>query len=708
MISLLPIWSATTVLASLNNDANTALFPSDNNDNIYTPTNGQDDEVNYVSLDLDVTTDTEIWAVDVSCSFATEMLEVYPVDSTGATDNPTDNQHPFIPSIAWGIIGTHYTQVNFPYTPGTLRVALSRIGQIPGLGVNGQTSTFSLGTMTLRIKPQNSAFEGAPKVSCLYSFVNRNGVVIGTSALPLIAPTLFVREGYSISGRVLPQMFAPVGSAVSCQTDMSTPHNTAPVVRVELNGAFKVNGLRTLGHYRCQYFTNIVGIEAATTAPDKDPEPFLAGQSYVPIFSSGYALQPITLRAGNTARVVGSEFDIDLSDISAVTGAPQFGTALLVPQIFSSGDANGDKKVDKTDLALVTSNFETAEYVSQGHYLVAGQFLPSAVPADSRVYMSMAPDDWSLQELRQLIPGTSRDFWPTVSPDGTQVAFIRFIGTGTTNRYALFVMPATGAGVPIQLTPASADYDAFAPSWSPDGKRLAFIRTPVSLSGNTLTCTYGTDKGWLTLVDLNTKVITLTLGIETRIYPAAWFDNDTVIYGSTATDTLERLYIKANITDAVFGPMQGGGIEEMPNIANGHLYYRYEPDANYATVDAELRFATLTQGGSLVLAYSAAPTPNAPGLYHMTVPTGSSDIAYYSVDRNHGKLVIQAATLNYSGVGNWTVMALTNAHLFTTQVPAWNVLNHLSLPLLPNPAWNGVIATPSDLHALRSTVISLP
>lgn len=464
IITLLPTWSAIRVLTSLNNDTNTAVFPSDNDDNIYMPASGQDDEVNYVTLDLIVTTDTEIWTIDMTCSFQTTMLEIYPVDSAVTTDNPTDNQPAFKPSPLWGAApGTHYTELNFPYTPGTMRIVLSKMGQTTGLGVNGQATTLSLGTITLRIKPQATVFEGIPKVSCVYSFVNRNGIVIGASTLPLNAPSLLISSGYVISGRVTQQSFAGVqgGIGVSCQTNMSNLRNDALVFRTDATGAFKVGSLRNFGVYRCQYFANLVGVEAAAAQADKDAEPFLAGQSFVPLFTEGYTLQPIVLRGGNTYRTADAEQAINIDDLSAVTGMT-FGSAVLTP--FASGDANGDKKIDKSDLALVTSNFLDNEYVSQGHYLIAAQTAPSAVPYDSRISITTTPDDWFVQELRQLIPGTNRDFWPAVSPNGSQIAFVRSIGTGLTNRYALFVMPATGTGTPVQITPANADYDAFAPS----------------------------------------------------------------------------------------------------------------------------------------------------------------------------------------------------------------------------------------------------
>lgn len=60
---------------------------------------------------------------------------------------------------------------------------------------------------------------------------------------------------------------------------------------------------------------------------------------------------------------------------------------------------------------------------------------------------------------------------PTWSPDGSRIAFVRWIGTGFERNAELYVMRANGTGVTRLTTRASTDW---APSWSPDGKRLAF------------------------------------------------------------------------------------------------------------------------------------------------------------------------------------------------------------------------------------------
>ena len=67
----------------------------------------------------------------------------------------------------------------------------------------------------------------------------------------------------------------------------------------------------------------------------------------------------------------------------------------------------------------------------------------------------------------------AEEFSPAWSPDGTKIAFSRFVGT----RFQIFVMNADGTGAK-QLT--FGDSAATGAAWSPDGKRIAFTRCAVS------------------------------------------------------------------------------------------------------------------------------------------------------------------------------------------------------------------------------------
>jgi dipeptidyl aminopeptidase/acylaminoacyl peptidase len=64
---------------------------------------------------------------------------------------------------------------------------------------------------------------------------------------------------------------------------------------------------------------------------------------------------------------------------------------------------------------------------------------------------------------------------PQISPDGSGVAFTRVVVNEKTDDYetSLWLVPANGSSEPRQLTSGTHDST---PRWSPDGRRLAFVR----------------------------------------------------------------------------------------------------------------------------------------------------------------------------------------------------------------------------------------
>ena len=71
---------------------------------------------------------------------------------------------------------------------------------------------------------------------------------------------------------------------------------------------------------------------------------------------------------------------------------------------------------------------------------------------------------------------------PQISPNGSQVAFVRVTADADKDRYdtQIYIVPADGSTAPRPLTSGRGDRG---PRWSPDGKQLAFVRTPDPVDG---------------------------------------------------------------------------------------------------------------------------------------------------------------------------------------------------------------------------------
>src|SRR5947199_9133454 len=98
-------------------------------------------------------------------------------------------------------------------------------------------------------------------------------------------------------------------------------------------------------------------------------------------------------------------------------------------------------------------------------------FVSSAIPAQSRRPITET-------DLFKFVWAAD----PQISPNGSQVAFVRVTADSDKDRYdtQIYIVPADGSAAPRPLTSGRGDR---APRWSPDGKQLAFVRTPDPVDG---------------------------------------------------------------------------------------------------------------------------------------------------------------------------------------------------------------------------------
>ncbi|MBZ0298588.1 MAG: hypothetical protein K8J31_02555, partial [Anaerolineae bacterium] len=402
-----------------------------------------------------------------------------------------------------------------------LTLRATRLGNVPPLGVNGADYSLLLATIRLRVKDVGSVISTlSASVRCgPMDFLDRDGRVVVKGRQDRTA-NLIVRSGYTISGQALLQSArSHAGITVKCK-EAAVPGEEYTTT-TDSRGNFSFGGrnvlIREFGKFDCVYASPLNSPQAE----------FLDAHIDVNLNSPSYYLLPVILKGGNVATGGGTENDIDDTDLGVLTSGWAPGTVAVA---YDGLDVNGDRRIDEGDLAMLAANYKfdavngSPVNVDGSHVLYGLAVNYDSTFPNSRTYWG-DPEAGAVQLFED--PRSDRDFWPTMSPSGEKVAYSRLFTRG--GQYVLYT---SGTSRPrgSRLTPSRGySDDQLAPSWSPDGQRIAFVCTSKGTSSG-----YEYNQGDICVIDA-TGANLLKIASSSKIFRPAWYDNNVLIYGGLAT-----------------------------------------------------------------------------------------------------------------------------------------------------------------------------
>jgi len=704
-ITVTPTWRPPAQLTSLDAGAGADAYPN------YNP----GDDYRYVELELFATASVEYSAVEVECKYDSSLLEGFHWDD-GSVNPPTDDPGDDWPMVemgpAWGGLGGYggeYTMVPAPVhlanaaqggsapNSGTISFAAAAFGG-RRYGRWGQSQTDLVARIRFRVRPQNPAtFSSKPmKITCKTRFLDYNGKDVARPKYQR-PNDLVVMSGYSITGNVTYQALKRHdGIGVNCVYDPGGVGDEYKT-RTDRKGNFAINGLRDKGYYHCNFFGNVTTAEVGD--PVYDPDLHLQAWTDIHLLGQSYQFQPVVLSSGNLDRVAGIPQRIDEDDLALVTGNWNVQS--------TAGDANGNGLTNEEDLAIVAANWYRGEDEDARHMLIS---MPRQhdLMQDSRVWLTPLHGELLLGELSR--SKSNPIYWATLSPDGSKLAYIKAEGSKTpapwdvNTAYVLYVANADGSGAK-PITPRNWRYDALAPSWSPDGSKLAFMCG----EKNTGSDQWGTwiwrewanntnSKGEFTshfcVIDSNGANLGIS-DLVVSVFPPAWLDNDTFMFAVDVGDpegySLGISWIAGvdagwwSWFDEAQTRIPFGA--DMPRVSGydengtGHqLFYRYtDPGTGQHT----LRYAEIEwgPGGPTVPPFFGGAHGGATAPYHMNVEYDvdggdpgtvyallSTDVDFYHVS-SFGHIVFYESRCPWDWNGG---NCFRNGHLNNSGIPEWH------------------------------------
>lgn len=175
-------------------------------------------------------------------------------------------------------------------------------------------------------------------------------------------------------------------------------------------------------------------------------------------------------------------------------------------------------------------------------------------------------------ETARLTDNDVEDAFPALSPDGSRIAFARSVG----GQFDLFVMDADGTDVGRVMRSPNAD--EVLPTWSPDGKKLAYTATTDIPNG------WQSDIYRIRLSDGRFRRLTYTP--KTKEFAPDWSPDGTAIAFTKQNERRHRYGI------ATVGPFAGGLEWVVINPLSGNGYTdvnpSWSPDSEWLAFSRDL------------------------------------------------------------------------------------------------------------------------
>ncbi|MEQ1801300.1 MAG: amidohydrolase family protein [Gammaproteobacteria bacterium] len=182
------------------------------------------------------------------------------------------------------------------------------------------------------------------------------------------------------------------------------------------------------------------------------------------------------------------------------------------------------------------------------------------------------------------------DYWPAVSPDGMRLAYVSDRG----GLPGLYVQPlpspgSTGAVAPAELVASGKDGRPAAPSWSPDGHNLAYVRTVEQIGFPSIA------RHEVVLLDLATRAtrVVSAPGDDVFPFPPAWLPAGGLAW--TADGGIRRWEPGSAVRPQAFRI-------ELPVARAGYRPKQYRPRATPEPVQGILEPVSAPDGGMVFAA----------------------------------------------------------------------------------------------------------